>query len=484
MLDWLELDDDHGPSVGQEAGPTPPAASSSSIPGGIDQDALRDDAQVVPVGHAKRIVSLWEHLAFDQRDHAQWLGDNVAAVPACAEAEVRTQSRHRAIQVITGYREGRKTVVCQICCRDVWYDSEIWTQCNCGRALCAGCARATCPCGRCNAGDIAVDALLPRSTVQESSHISSSPLLPDRHAGVVQFGQLDETRTTEIGTEQCDPTPDIYRGAVEGTACWGCLQPLALAPWRICACGSAYCVGCAEGPCEVCGAAFVFREGLALDTEDFGGQEDGMQESADSESGASYATCRDDYPSGEAPELGVTVISPEQALLRRHRIRDAHRHLLREDRDESRTEVRQQIRMGRRPRRPRARNDGVVFLTVNGSGFGPVQEEDEFGAAFHDVHYLLIQEHKRQGEDLDSALNWLRRRGWDALGDEAYTKNTDPGGGTAIATKTASGIRPVWDFDFGVKGRLTVGISDIDGDAAVACLYGISGKGTCHQMPL
>ncbi len=29
-----------------------------------------------------------------------------------------------------------------------------------------------------------------------------------------------------------------------------------------------------------------------------------------------------------------------------------------------------------------------------------------------------------------------------------------------------------------------VGISDIDGDTAIGCVYGVSGKGTCHQMPL
>ncbi len=158
--------------------------------------------------------------------------------------------------------------------------------------------------------------------------------------------------------------------------------------------------------------------------------------------------------------------------------RGAERKRLREARS-------QQERKGWRPRRVRGNSNEVRrFTTNNVTCAEALREELEHGDRLKDFHYIFIQEHKLRGESRLRAEQWITALGMDVASDDAYIKQTDAGGGTAIVAEADLGVRPSGSAPEEICGRLTLGVVDIDGEVTAACVYGHSGTGLRGQRTL
>ncbi len=145
-----------------------------------------------------------------------------------------------------------------------------------------------------------------------------------------------------------------------------------------------------------------------------------------------------------------------------------------------------QVREGVRPRREKPRSGAVRFATANVTQDSTWKEEDEHGAILRGISYLAIQEHGQQDQD---KVDGIERRIRASGGGPAYTKNSDPGGGTALVARAEGGLGRLSrceDSSSGdsLRGRCSVGIGNIGRDFAFASTYGHSGAGAAAQYSL
>ncbi len=123
------------------------------------------------------------------------------------------------------------------------------------------------------------------------------------------------------------------------------------------------------------------------------------------------------------------------------------------------------------------------IATVNPNCADRLVEELRYGTDLPARNILLVQETKLQGEDRERFEKWGHRHGWDAITDDAYTKSTKAGGGTAVMMKN-DGLRRVIDVDTEFIGRLTVAIAAIAGGITFVSIYGVSGGHAASQRRL
>ncbi len=405
---------------------------------------------------------------------------------------------------ITGSLNGRDIVVCAQCQTDIDHHRDTWCRCDCGRALCKSCYNAGCLCGT---------APQPLVTIRLADHLNL-----DDDQGIdrglnwpAEHQPLPDPTFAEM---QCADTGQNYAvdqatgltAAVSGSNCWTCLQPLvARGEWRICRCSAAYCWACAAGPCWSCGAAYVFQgtdDPLHDPTDDNmvkgngdphedpfrdGGRDSFILHSDASTDGGSDFAGRDKAIRGaltEPPPLPGSRIAPEEALRRRTSILEERRRAQVEYRINSRRLACQQVAHGRRPRRPKLGKKAVEFITANVTGLGPLKDELLYGTALNAADYILIQEHKQFGEAKEQAADWMMKQGWDCICGEAYFKASAYGGGTAVATRLDTGIRPLPIPPGICDGRFSAGVADYGGDIIVGSIYGLSGLSLSQQLAL
>ncbi len=248
-------------------------------------------------------------------------------------------------------------------------------------------------------------------------------------------------------------------GGIGGGKCASCgVDLLAIGAWRICRCSAAYCLECAVGTCGDCSAMWDCR-----DTE----SERAVQPECEAAAVAS------------APRF-----TPREAAARRREMADREEVERRQNRRAYRETRAAQWRNGRRLLRRKKRATAVTFISANVSGFGSLQEQMVGGSGTLDCDFLLFQEHARRGEQRVMAERALQGKGWDVVSDDAYIKTQRCGGGTGIASRFVQGIRPLATPGGQCEGRLTLGMTDLDGDCAICCVYGIAGQDAAHQLPI
>ncbi len=163
---------------------------------------------------------------------------------------------------------------------------------------------------------------------------------------------------------------------------------------------------------------------------------------------------------------------------------EARRSQLDKRRKERKELADEQVRQGRRPHRERNRRMQVVIAAANVTANESLKSELEHGEDLKDVDDLHIQEHTLKGEPLDKARRWAAEHGWDSHLDEAYVKESKPGGGTGVLAKDSAGVRPLGTPPQLLEGRCTMGAIDLSGAVVVMPWYGISGGCLAHQLPL
>ncbi len=298
--------------------------------------------------------------------------------------------------------------------------------------------------------------------------------------------------------EGCELPPPLADGADQpapasersnGDHCIGCnlfLRGGDGVQWRICRCGSTYCVACAVGPCSECAALWPGHPALSAAT----GADDHDDDHDGDVGRFGYGHIGDNFDDcasrGElsAPQE-IPVINPDQAVARRRALIADLRAKRREERAANRLVRRRQVREGRRPHQPRRQRVGTKFVTANVSGFGTLQDELSHNGTLAGAHFMAIQEHKMHDDSKAAATAWLRNRHWDPILDDAYFKSRDYGGGTGVMASAASGgARPLPHPGGTAVGRLTTSIIDLGGDVVFVSLYGISGGSVTDQLPL
>ncbi len=115
----------------------------------------------------------------------------------------------------------------------------------------------------------------------------------------------------------------------------------------------------------------------------------------------------------------------------------------------------------------------------------------QFGDTFSDCDFASIQEHRLRGASRDAAARRLLEAGWDIVLDEAYTKISDAGGGTALLGARWSGVRPVSRLSGEaasalerLQGRISLGIIDVIGGILLVSFYGLDGQPVAKQVEL
>ncbi len=205
-------------------------------------------------------------------------------------------------------------------------------------------------------------------------------------------------------------------------ACQECLLPFPTAgtEWRICACSSLYCAGCARGPCSSCGAAYVWREE----------GEQGLGERTTGSQEAESEDCGRAADSQHGPtSMGARTWTPSELHKRRCIERDKAIAERRKARMQGRTERKEQRRQGKRPWRERRRQACASFMTVNATCAESLKKELTHGQDLARSDYIMCQELGLRGEKKAIAETWAATNGWDVTIDEAYIKQSRCEGG-------------------------------------------------------
>ncbi len=129
-------------------------------------------------------------------------------------------------------------------------------------------------------------------------------------------------------------------------------------------------------------------------------------------------------------------------------------------------------------------------MLANVTAASTLEEEMLYGTVLPDADLGIYKEHKLSKEGTAIAENKFKQHGWDARFDEAYLKNSDRGGGTALVAKMWSGIRPIAtiycpgvDMDI-LHGRYSQGVVAANGGCLLCSVYGFSGLSVARQCEL
>ncbi len=258
-------------------------------------------------------------------------------------------------------------------------------------------------------------------------------------------------------------------------ACQECLLPFPTAgtEWRICACSSLYCAGCARGPCSSCGAAYVWREE----------GEQGLGERTTGSQEAERENCGRAADSQHGPtSMGARTWTPSELHKRRCIERDKAIAERRKARMQGRAERKEQRRQGKRPWRERRRQACASFMTVNATCAESLKKELTHGQDLARSDYIMCQELGLRGEKKAISETWAEKNGWDVTIDEAYIKQSRCGGGTGVLSRGKMGIRPTTPPPREIEGRLTLGVGYLDCEITVGSWYGVTGCNVKHQI--
>ncbi len=177
------------------------------------------------------------------------------------------------------------------------------------------------------------------------------------------------------------------------------------------------------------------------------------------------------------------AVTPEQAHKRRAERMEVVKEALTERRRVSRIEVKLQRRQGTRPRKERAARK-LKVITANCNCVERVKEEILSGVVFKTADLLLVQEHKLKGEQVVMMEQWCIKNNWDCIAADAYIKEVDKGGGTAVLAQ-CEGLRRTAAAETGaMMGRLLLTVVDYGGEIVVGTIYGISGQPASVQLPI
>ncbi len=490
-----------GPPKGKSVQPERVPRSSAAGPGGPGicsrraaarrDDDLRDDISVViymadginlldlrgggPAGDA-------HHAHHAHHDH-RVLGGGVSSfldsddeVEAWELAELerrrqetivntRAQDTTELHPITFGEINGARTVVCNLCARDIPIDKGRWWRCRCGRGRCATCP--LCPCGA------------------EASH-QLGPQMSDlagHEDDLIDIWGTHLARDSRPPHDEDGMQEDPPRIGDGCTTCYACGDDLRRpgAQWRVCRCTLAFCVTCARGPCDGCGAEVVHDDNQ-------GAQYFWLD--APSVHGDTIEL--DDSPSGPAePYLHEPVtLTPADALERRNKMMHDEADKRVKVRAENRQLRSRQVREGRRPPRRVENREVIRIVTANVTAAEPWYSEMRHGRLLRGADFTAVQEHRLGPEAKDAASNLLRSVGCDCDVQEGYWKDQDFGGGTAVTARQWSGIRPLPLSSRGdassqaLTGRFAAGVVDVYGGMLLGSVYGISGLDARRQLDL
>ncbi len=366
--------------------------------------------------------------------------------------------------IIYGEVNGARTIICSLCARDIPFARGQWWRCRCGRGRCTTCI--SCPCG--------ADAN-PQPVPQTNEEADPENEL------VHMWGLADAhdpQPSHEEGTVQDDPP----RGGDGCAACFACGKDLWSpgAEWRICRCSLSFCVTCARGPCDGCGAETVYDDRQCVEEH---WPEPPLPRTESIEDEVDVAGFTELYL--HEPE----VYTPAGALARRNQMMKDEADRKTRARAENRQLRSQQVREGRRPPRRSERRDTISIVTANVTAAESWYSEMRHGQLLKEADFTAIQEHRLGPGATETASGLLRSVGCDSEIQEGYWKEQDYGGGTAITARQWSGVRPLplcgrTEAKLHLEGRFTSGVVDIFGGILLGSVYGISGLDTKRQLDL
>ncbi len=317
--------------------------------------------------------------------------------------------------------------------------------------------------------------LLPRTThehgvnsIEEDPEVSFYPAFGDEHDG-------NDQGTVAAGhpypaTSEAAPVAIDDPGVLACRACgMEARRLLDGTTWRICRCGSRYCQWCLDSECHDCPALLAWDLPADAETE---------QSVPTTDTGV--------MPGWDDPHEALGVVpcrlTPAEAHANREHQIEAHRRRLQQRRAEARQLQKEMVRNGTRPKRERRRKGKVRFVTANVNCVDRLHEEISHGVVFKDADFLLIQETRTRGEAVDRARRRCREQGWDAVGGEAYLKESRAGGGTMVLA-AGDGLAPLAEEEGEFVGRLTLGISSDLHGAVIGSHYGVTGGKVADQLP-
>ncbi len=369
--------------------------------------------------------------------------------------------------IVYGEREGVRTVVCSRCARDIPVANEQWWRCRCGRGQCAACP--ICPCG-------AELSLLHETPMPVEADPESGPLC------------------TWGGGDALSPHPNMQAEEIPGepphggdgsTTCFACGENLRApgSEWRICRCTLFFCIACAKGPCDGCGAEIVHDDPHPSE-EEHPTPEPALSDGGMTEGEEDHAGPNDAYV--QEP----MVLTPANALSRREQMMAEEASRKTVARAESRRLRCEQVKQGRRLARRSEKRDMISIVTANVTAVEAWRSEMQHGQLLKNADFTVIQEHRLGPAALGAAADALRDMGCDSVIQEAYWKELDYGGGTAITARQWSGVRPLalsqhaGEKPHPLRGRFVSGVVDIYGGILLGSVYGISGLDAKHQLDI
>ncbi len=430
--------------------PPPPPPLGAGVRGWLDDDpelARHEAAQLRPSGGPE------ETQRHDQHDEGS------ASLGAGDRANDAASFRPR---LVTGRQGETEVLICLACCKDVPVRGVTWRACACGAFRCAECALVHC--AKCGG-------------TAESNHGSLSP--PQFNDSWGQEQQADYSFADTAAFAWDSTHADVESPSAETGShlrCASCAVGSSwwAGEWRICQCRLAFCAYCARSGCEACG---YLCEGAG-----------GNYDITEDEFGTAYGGGGFAYP--EAPSQLAdeamampTILTPAAAAARREGMMAEAKVRKRAERANARAAAKVHIANGKRPKRHRRPDEWVSFATANITTAQRLKEEITRGGELAACDFLGIQEHGLHGGSLAEAEGWLAREHWAGFVGAADQKNEGHGGGIAAITRHAAGLRRACTPKGILKGRLSLGFTQVDVAITFGIFYGLSGAAALAQRP-
>ncbi len=416
--------------------------------------------ELVHAGFASSSVTpaLPEHVTRAASDDRAWLDEHVGrgtaaggGVPIAPWARISGTDAY-----------GRPTRICPSCGCDHLEDGKEWQHTRDGRFVCPNCSSRP------------ADMNATTSNAAETEDLQWTLFGADREDP--PSVPLQETISANLGH---DSWPRLCVNCGAGLGCAGM-------SWRICVCGNTLCESCwiQTRECHRClGTTSHYEQ------DGFRPAQDDLHiadESADGDDGSDWrgelGPAQSEGQCTPRGWHGTQLISPGQADELREDLRARHIDALRTRKARSKVIAREQVRAGTRPRKPRRPNH-VDLITLNVNCANRLRDEVMSEDLFKNVDIGLIQEHREHGEGLDRLITWLRGRGWDPVGEEAYFKKRGYGGGPLVMARGV-GIRPQVGPPEPHHGRVCWSEVELGGSVLTGSVYAISGQGAGKQIPL
>ncbi len=367
---------------------------------------------------------------------------------------------------ITGRQGETQVIICEGCYVDIPLRGITWQQCGCPRFRCQRCAHH--PCATCG-----VVAAAARDNTAQPAPADTN----DGHDGKIELRDIDAFYWDPTNVPQ-GPSQGSHRAAISCASC--CVDSRSWSgTWAICKCWLRYCSSCCRRGCEACGEA--------RPEDDVGLHRDLRRQDEDSEYGFGQGDVHDVTQVNIGDEFMPmpTILSPKDAHARRTGIMQEAAERNRARRTEGRRLVKEQRASGVRPKRTRNKGDWISFGSANIS-LSPQKLRDELSRTgeLANCDFLAVQEHGLHEEGINVASDWIKKLGWTGVVDEAYAKCGGHGGGTAALSRHPEGLRRAGARRGGLKGRCTLGITQLCTAITFCAFYGITSAAVSMQCPV